>query len=139
MFKSFRVTKEKVLGLNHLSSATNGFTHSTIRPIGQLKPIFSFEVFVLPKLCSQMHDFPRYLRTFHCFFGFLTWKPQFRGHFYFSLSLFYISGKKPSHRSPNYILCMWNVYAIIWKIVIWVRFLSNQNLFELVTFPIMEW
>lgn len=43
-----------VIGLNHSASAANGICHCTIRPKGELEPIFSLEAFVMPSLCSQM-------------------------------------------------------------------------------------
>nr|CAI5849091.1 unnamed protein product [Callosobruchus analis] len=43
-----------IVGINQSSSMTNGITNCTIKPLNKANPIFTFELFVLPKVCAEM-------------------------------------------------------------------------------------
>nr|CAI5841707.1 unnamed protein product [Callosobruchus analis] len=44
----------RVEGINQSSSTTNGITNCTIKPLNKTNPVFTFELFVLPKVCAEM-------------------------------------------------------------------------------------
>nr|CAI5862640.1 unnamed protein product [Callosobruchus analis] len=43
-----------IVGINQSSPMTNGITNCTIKPLNKANPIFTFELFVLPKVCAEM-------------------------------------------------------------------------------------